>query len=173
MRSPKFICSLLTTLALCINANARATCYEQAAAQYSLPVEVLHAIARVESGGNPSAYNRNRNGSEDIGLMQINSIWLPTLAKFGVTRDLLWEPCTNIKVGAWILATHVARHGWSWTAIGSYNAGDPRKRAIYAQRVWKQLSSLGASTSNASAELTLTAATQQIEQPGVEVIRPF
>ncbi len=31
--------------------------------------------------------NKNTNGSEDIGLMQINSAHLPRLAKFGITRQ--------------------------------------------------------------------------------------
>ena len=39
------------------------------------------------------AINRNRDGSHDIGLMQINSMHLPDLARQGITRQrLLDEP---------------------------------------------------------------------------------
>lgn len=36
--------------------------------------EIMIAIAKAESGMNPSAVNKNTNGSVDIGLFQINSI---------------------------------------------------------------------------------------------------
>lgn len=52
---------------------------EVAALAYSagFPGSELHtavAVAYAESGGDPSALNRNRNGSKDFGLWQINSI---------------------------------------------------------------------------------------------------
>jgi soluble lytic murein transglycosylase-like protein len=54
-------------------------CWEQAGERYGLSPELLYAIARTESGLDPQAVGRNRNGSRDIGLMQINSVWLPRL----------------------------------------------------------------------------------------------
>lgn len=120
------------------------SCYESAAARYQLPSEILYAIAKTESGGNPHAKNYNRDGSVDIGIMQINSRWAPTLAKYGITYDQLHDECTNIHIGAWILASAVARHGWNWTAIGAYNASSPDKRIRYAQRVWKNLKQIPA-----------------------------
>ncbi len=67
-------------------------CLQDAAQVFGHETDLLHAIALVESGGNCSAVSKpNRNGSYDIGCMQINSSWLPTLhARFGITeRDLL------------------------------------------------------------------------------------
>ena len=58
------------------------------------------------------AINRNRDGSHDIGLMQINSMHLPDLARQGITRQrLLDEPCLSIDVGASILSGFIRRHG--------------------------------------------------------------
>jgi soluble lytic murein transglycosylase-like protein len=60
-------------LLLCAPAYAQA-CWEQAAQRYAVAADLLVAIARVESRGNPQAVNRShfaRTGSYDIGLMQI------------------------------------------------------------------------------------------------------
>src|SRR4051812_45901669 len=70
-------------------------CWEAAAQRYQLEASLLYAIAATESGLNPRAENRNTNGSVDVGLMQINSTWLPTLARHGIHADDLWQPCIN------------------------------------------------------------------------------
>ena len=58
---------------------------------------LLYAIASAESSLDARAINRNRDGSHDIGLMQINSMHLPDLARQGITRQrLLDEPCLSI-----------------------------------------------------------------------------
>ena len=137
---------LLTLLAAAV--AAQATCWDEASRRYDIPVELLHAIARHESGLNPRARNTNTNGSRDIGLMQINAeSWLPQLARFGITEAQLLDPCVNLNVGAWILAGNVQRHGYGWEAVGAYNVGCKaldreecaRRRARYTQQVARQL----------------------------------
>ena len=59
-------------------------CWDDAAQRYQVSSALLYAIARTESGLNPQAIGRNGNGSRDIGVMQINSPWLPTLASHGI-----------------------------------------------------------------------------------------
>jgi len=110
-------------------------CFEQAAKRYRVSAQLLRSISRVESGGNPAAFHRNANGSWDIGHMQINSAWLPTLAKYGITKDRLTNPCVNTHVGAWILANNFRRMGYGWNAVGAYNAKSPDKIAAYARKV--------------------------------------
>ena len=100
---------------------------------------LLYAIAKTESGLNPNAVNRNRNGSYDIGLMQVNSRWLPTLRKYGVDEKQLFDPCVSIHVGAWILAQNMQRMGNSWEAVGAYNARNPELRLRYARKVYRNL----------------------------------
>ena len=75
-------------------------CINQAAQRYRVDERLIHAIIQVESSGNPSALNRNANGSEDIGLMQINSSWLPVLGRYGIKHYHLYDPCTNVHVRA-------------------------------------------------------------------------
>lgn len=114
-------------------------CWEEAGARYNVNPYLLYAIAKTESGLNPSAVNRNRNGSYDIGMMQINSLWFPELRKYGLDEKQLYDPCTSIHVGAWILAQNMRRLGNSWEAVGAYNAGKPDLRLKYALKVYRNI----------------------------------
>ncbi|AOI78363.1 lytic transglycosylase domain-containing protein [Burkholderia sp. NRF60-BP8] len=115
---------------------ARADCLDDAAAFQHVSVSLMRGIAQVESGMNPNAVNTNTNGTVDIGLMQINSTWLPTLAREGITRESLFDACTNAYVGAWILSQNIRQLGPNWNAIGAYNSASPDKRLAYARKVY-------------------------------------
>ncbi|MFC4524767.1 lytic transglycosylase domain-containing protein [Cupriavidus pinatubonensis] len=117
----------------------RADCIDAAATYHRLSPVLLRAIAQNESGMRPYAVNRNTNGTEDIGLMQINSAHLPRLATYGITRTRLFDPCVSAYVGAWILRDCLARVGATWAGVGCYNAGAPEKRIRYASRIYQTL----------------------------------
>lgn len=119
-------------------------CWSSAEATYGVPAKLLVAIAKVETGINPSLVGKkNKDGSYDIGLMQINSGWLPKLSKYNITENDLFKPCTNIMVGAWILSDNIQRLGYNWNAVGAYNAKTNWKRDIYAKKVHKAILELG------------------------------
>jgi soluble lytic murein transglycosylase-like protein len=128
-------------IGLALTNAAQADCFDEAAAFHRVSPTLARGIAQVESGMRSWVTNKNTNGSEDIGLMQINSAHLPRLAKFGITRQSLFDPCTNAYVGTWILADCLARFGETWTAVGCYNAGAPHNRLRYATRVYQMLQS--------------------------------
>lgn len=114
---------------------ANASCIDDAAFRYRVPVSIINAISKVESSNNPRALNRNSDGSYDIGYMQINSRWIPQLRRYGIAEQNLFDVCTNVYVGTWIVAQNIQRLGYNWDAIGAYNAKDKRKRVIYSHKV--------------------------------------
>jgi soluble lytic murein transglycosylase-like protein len=131
----------------CCSMPVQAFCYEEAGKRHGVHPKLLEAIARVESSQNPDAVNVNRQFkslNEDIGLMQINSIWMPQLSRFGVTRDHLFNPCTNVQVGAWILAQQQQKFGRGWYAVGAYHSQTPELNKRYAQRVYTELRKMNA-----------------------------
>lgn len=119
-------------------------CFIQASERFQIDHRLLIAIAEVESSMNPRAIGLNRRGgkvlSEDVGLMQINSSWFPTLARMGITRnDLLENPCQNVYVGAWILAKNIASNGVNWESVGAYNAGFKDANAPFRMKYAKKV----------------------------------
>lgn len=106
--------------------------WESVAARYRVNPQILFSIARKESGLNPLAINRNANGTLDFGLMQVNSRWLPLLGTWGIRQQDLMDSCINLHVGAYILASEMARRGNTWEAVGSYHSPTPWRQNKYA-----------------------------------------
>ncbi|NVN90207.1 MAG: lytic transglycosylase domain-containing protein [Desulfuromonadales bacterium] len=133
-----FSVALLTLVLLCDSAYP--FCFQEAGQKYGINPMVLRSIAKVESNNDPGAINKNSNGSYDLGLMQINSIWKPLL---GEERwNHLGDACYNTKTGAWILAMCINKYGYNWKAIGCYNSQTPEKSEVYAKKVFSQLKQL-------------------------------
>lgn len=150
MRWPDWGAALAATLALgllSVAAPARAAggptqwdgCFQKAGDYYRINPLLLKAIARQESSMNPRAVGKNTNGTVDLGMMQINTTWLPKLARAGVRREHLMDPCVNIMVGAWVLADGVRRFGMSWKAVGVYHSPTPWRQQSYAAKVQRHL----------------------------------
>ena len=79
----------------------------------AIPIGV--AVALAESGGNPRAVNnKNRNGSSDYGLFQINSIHANLL-----TTGDRFNPVDNARMAL----TVYRQAGSSWKPWAAYNSG--------------------------------------------------
>lgn len=118
----------LVARALCagflLPAVAWATCWDEAGRGHDIDPLLLKAIAWKESRGWTGAMGpRLNDGNRALGLMQINTIHLPSLARFGIGRAQLFDACTSQKVGAWVLASCIQRFGATWKAVGCYYAG--------------------------------------------------
>lgn len=123
---------LTLSLIATVTTPAHAFCFAEAGDRYGVSPLVLWAITKAESDFNSGAVNYNKNGSIDVGLMQINSIHAKQLGK---TWDLLFDPCTNVMTGAWVLRQCVDQYGNTWEAIGCYNSRTPSIRNAYAARI--------------------------------------
>lgn len=133
---------LLIPIIIILNfsSNAICFCFDEAACRYNISADILYAIAKVESNFDPGAVNWNKNGSYDYGVMQINSRWYKVLGADAWSK--LGDPCYNVTVGAWVLAECMKRHGYTWEAVGCYNASSNNKRNLYAYKVWRILAKM-------------------------------
>jgi len=116
-------------------------CMALVAQVYSLPPRVLPSIQAVEGGG-PGIEHRNTDGSTDLGVMQINTLWLPTLSRYArldpaeVRRRLLFVPCFNIAAAGLILRTYLDEtRGDLMQAIGNYHSHTPVLNQGYQVKV--------------------------------------
>lgn len=121
--------------ALCAAGSAHADCFDEAANYQKVNPLILRAIAWQESHNRPDAKHKNANGSIDYGVMQINSIHLPTLAQYGISTGTLMQPCKNVFVAAWHLRQKMNKYGNTWEAIGSYHSETPALRDQYARQI--------------------------------------
>jgi soluble lytic murein transglycosylase-like protein len=116
-------------------------CMVAAAALYHLPPRVLPAIQAVE-GGRPGLIHPNRNGTADLGLMQVNTIWVTPLAKSNrmepgaVVVRLLDDPCFNIAAAGAILRAYRQEAGGNLgIAVGYYHSHTQQLSEPYLARV--------------------------------------
>jgi soluble lytic murein transglycosylase-like protein len=110
-------------------------CFAAAALYQHVNPTVLRAIAWQESHGNANAVHRNHNGSTDYGMMQINSVHLAQLSRYGVSATDLMNPCSSIFVAAWHLHKMMIKYGNTWAAIGAYHSESPAERDRYARSI--------------------------------------
>ena len=135
-----FLCSVLCVPSTLLRTgldSAFAFCYEEAGLEYNINPVLLQVISKTESNLNQTAINTNPNGTQDIGLMQINSSWVKSL---NLDADLLLsDPCYNLKTGAEILSKCIEQYGYKWEAIGCYNAASKDKRVKYSWKIFNKL----------------------------------
>ena len=121
-------------------------CMALVASIYHLPPRVLPSIQAVE-GGAVGTVSHNSNGSDDLGVMQVNTVWLPALVSYtGLPADivrqrLVNEPCFNIAAAGAIMALHLRERGGElMPAVGDYHSRTPPLHDAYLAKV---LSSAG------------------------------
>ena len=90
--------------------------WEDEFAAFGLPVEAFSYIAYRESRCNPLAHNKtlNRNGSQDRGLVQINSSWVTVTAKECASQkgdlSVLFDVRCNLAVARYLYRNGGLRH---------------------------------------------------------------
>lgn len=108
---------------------------------YHLPPRVLPSIQVVEAG-HPGTISRNLNGTADLGVMQVNTRWLPHIARAWhmtprtVASRLINDPCFNIAAAGAIVRIYLDEtHGNVVEAVGYYHSHTPELANWYQIRV--------------------------------------
>ncbi len=116
-------------------------CLTAAASFYHFSPRVLISIHAVE-GGAPGIVHHNTDGSQDLGVMQINTRWVPAIARdMSLTPDnvrarLIWDGCFNVVIAAAILRTYLGEtRGDLMRAIGDYHSHTPALNWAYREKV--------------------------------------
>ncbi len=124
------------------------SCMVAAAAFYHLPPRVLPSIQAVE-GGKLGSVRIDADGSQDLGLMQVNTRWLQALSlAAGMTQPavrlrLIGDGCFNIAAAGAIMRTYLNESGGNLIlAIGYYHSHTPALRQDYQARVLQSATSL-------------------------------
>ncbi|TAL63610.1 MAG: conjugal transfer protein [Burkholderiaceae bacterium] len=127
----------------------RDVCIRGAARHYGASEDVIRALIRTE-GGTTGEVRHNKDGSVDMGLMQINSVHLTDrgpegLWRYGITaNDLIYNECLNIYIGTWYVQMRVMKRGDLWKGIGDYRSRTPSLNVDYQWRVYRALKNVWA-----------------------------
>jgi Transglycosylase SLT domain len=116
-------------------------CMASVAAFYHLPPRVLPSIQAVE-GGRPGLAHVNQDGSQDLGVMQVNTRWVQPLAwRTGLAppvtqQRLLSDPCFNIAAAGAIMRVYLNEAGGDLLrAVGYYHSHRAPLAQAYQQLV--------------------------------------
>lgn len=117
-------------------------CINNAAITYHVPAALIISVLNTEGGKNGMA-KPNANGTYDYGPMQINTVWLDVIEQYGFNKqDIQYNPCVNVEVGTWILATQIANADAIGRGIGDYHSHTPDKNTHYQALVLSKYNSL-------------------------------
>jgi soluble lytic murein transglycosylase-like protein len=108
-------------------------------------LDLALAVAKIESGYNAKAYNRNVDGSVDRGIFQINSNSAPILAQDLIREGViskkydLYDPSVNIKMGCYYLGKLKQKYNSDSFVVLAYNKGEVGAlRVVRSGQMWKQ-----------------------------------
>lgn len=122
-------------------------CFVKEAERHGIDPFVLLAVMKTE-GGRPGEVAMNKNGTFDLGPMSVNTVWLPSLAKYYRTSEpelrhrLASDGCANVAAGAFILKRKIQSSGGVWEGVANYHSNNPARQARYLMRVRSSLSQI-------------------------------
>jgi hypothetical protein len=116
------------------------SCMVLVASFYKLPPRALPSIQAVE-GGAPGLVRTDSNGTQDLGVMQVNSTWIEPLVRVthltpaAVRIRLITDPCFNIAAAGAILSLYLGETHDLLQAIGDYHSHTPVLNQTYQHQV--------------------------------------
>ncbi|WP_443971451.1 lytic transglycosylase domain-containing protein [Sphingobium sp. CR28] len=115
-------------------------CIHQAAGGRTWLEKTLWGLRDQEAGW-IGAEIANRNGTHDLGPLQVNSFWVPRLAALTgrpaqqVRTWLIQDPCFNVQAARWIFLSALASTGDFWRAVGVYHSPTEWRQLRYTTKV--------------------------------------
>jgi hypothetical protein len=100
---------------------------------------------RDQEAGWIGAQVKNRNGTHDLGPLQVNSWWVPKLAKLTGRQAahihwwLVHDPCFNVRTARWIFLSALSETRDYWKAIGVYHSPSSWRQSTYAVNVARRM----------------------------------
>ncbi len=134
--------SLLISLAFSssIDYNKYDHLFQKYEEKYGVSYFLLKAVAVTENDQlDPYIIRRNTNNTKDLGLMQINTLWIKEFPELGLSESNLLDPDKNIEVAAIILSGLIKQYGYSWETIGRYHSATPKFKRIWLSRIKKNI----------------------------------
>lgn len=108
--------------------------YEQAL-KSNVPYNMVLAVMEKESHFDPKARNVNKNGSVDVGIMQINSGNHAGLRKALGSLDFT-NPEDSIRAGVYILSNLYRKYDDETTILMAYNMGEGGMRSAKSNGIY-------------------------------------
>lgn len=118
-------------------------CIYQTAQDYNIPPMALMAIWAVEGGKNGESV-KNKDGSSDYGVFQINTFWVNKFSKwFNINKEIIRDNfCMNVRAAGYIIRYSINfKKGNFWDGIGMYHSMNSNKAHNYKLKV-KQASDI-------------------------------
>ncbi|WP_253258010.1 lytic transglycosylase domain-containing protein [Sphingobium sp. SA916] len=115
-------------------------CIHRAASGRPWLAQTLRAL-RKQEGGWIGAEVRNRDGSVDLGPMQVNSWWVPRIARMiGRSESQIksWlrdDPCFNVDAARWIFLSALHDVKNFWRAVGIYHSPTRWRQMRYSRSI--------------------------------------
>lgn len=120
--------------------NEIGRCIRQAAKGRVWLEKTLWGLRRQEAGW-LGAEVANTNGTHDLGPLQINSWWVPRIARLverpehQVRHWLRYDACFNAEAARWIFLSGLQATGDYWKAVGVYHSPTGWRQRAYAAKV--------------------------------------
>lgn len=121
-----------------------AECVVSASRHHNIPLAVTLALMKTE-GGRPGSFVRNTNGSFDMGVMQVNTLWVTEYAQrlkvapAQLVGRAVRDGCFSVYLGLDILRRQIEREGSLVAGVAAYHSRTPSVAARYLQRFGAQL----------------------------------
>lgn len=118
-------------------------CLLYSAKQYRVHPDYIYVLYRME-GGSTGKWSKNRDGSRDFGMMQINyEVWSKEFKRHGLNVNwnlVLHDMCSNVQAAAKIIQIRQKSSRYKLTALSNYHwfhsyKKNPKPHYVYKKKL--------------------------------------